>query len=380
MLNALYRFIYFIALGVVFFPAITHAAGEESKLAKLNVEINKLQKQLRTTHSQQDRSAKRLREIEQKITDTHQRARHLHNENKALAEDLRQLQAQQTTLHKQREYQAKQVSQELVVAYRLSRENPLKVLLNTENPQELSRRLKYYEYIAKARGERLASYSNTLQQLDQTKQSLLRKQEAVADNQNRLETVRNALKKEQHERKDLLAQSKKTLNTGNGRLAKLQLEQNQLTKLIKTLQKNIRKLQASNKLPFHKQRGKLPWPVKGKVEKRFGASRGASLKWQGWRLSAKNAATVKAIHHGRVVFSNYLRGQGLLVILDHGDGYLSLYGHNQIALKKMGSWVTAGEAIAKVGDTGGLEHSALYFEIRHKGKAVNPKHWLKPRT
>ena len=120
--------------------------------------------------------------------------------------------------------------------------------------------------------------------------------------------------------------------------------------------------------------------MQGKLQHRFGTTRNASLKWSGWLLSAKQASPIHAIHHGRIIFSDYLRGHGLLLIVDHGEGYLSLYAHNQMLLKETGDWISSGEAIALSGNTGGLAINALYFEIRHKGKAVNPKIWLRPKA
>jgi len=131
--------------------------------------------------------------------------------------------------------------------------------------------------------------------------------------------------------------------------------------------------------PFAKQRGKMRWPIKGKLSHRFGSQRNAEMKWDGWLLNANEGVAVKAIHHGRVVFSDYLRGYGMLIIIDHGDSYMSLYAHNQVLLKETGDWVTADESVAKVGNSGGRIEHALYFEIRHNGKPTNPKHWLASR-
>lgn len=124
----------------------------------------------------------------------------------------------------------------------------------------------------------------------------------------------------------------------------------------------------------------MPWPVQGKIRNFFGQRRNADLHWSGWLLGARQATEVAAVHYGRVVFADYLRGHGLLLIIDHGEGYLSLYAHNQVLLKDIGNWVSTGEIIARVGNTGGLESSALYFEIRHRGKAVDPKPWLGPKA
>ena len=188
------------------------------------------------------------------------------------------------------------------------------------------------------------------------------------------------MKTEIKQRNALLKNSRQQINNEKGQLSKLNLERQQLESIIQALQNHVQNLNIPDSQPFSQRRGKLPWPVKGRVGHSFGSTRGSHLKWRGWLLNARSASPVKAIHHGRVVFSDYLRGQGLLVIVDHGDNYLSLYAHNQVLLKETGEWVHPGEVIAKVGNTGGLERSALYFEIRRNGKAVDPKRWLKPRA
>ena len=125
------------------------------------------------------------------------------------------------------------------------------------------------------------------------------------------------------------------------------------------------------------RKGKLNWPVSGRLDKRFGNIRSGSLKWEGWLLGIEAGTPVSTVHQGRVVFSNYLRGFGLLIIVDHGDSYMSLYAHNQELLKDTGDWVDTGEVLAHSGDSGGLNKPALYFEIRQNGKPRNPKQWLK---
>ena len=124
---------------------------------------------------------------------------------------------------------------------------------------------------------------------------------------------------------------------------------------------------------------KLPWPVKGSYEKRFGKKHTGSLRWEGDAFYARLGQDITAIHHGRVVFSDWFRGKGFLLIIDHGDGYMSLYAHNQSLLRDTGDWVSQGETIATLGNTGGLANAELYFEIRYKGKPQNPKKWFKKR-
>lgn len=367
-------------VAALFSPAPLFAKGEQAKLETLSSEISQLQNKLRVTRTERDKSAARLRAIEVQSAQTLRSVLNLDKEIRLLGKELSKLYSQQKQLDDQRRRQAGQVAQELSAAYRLGREEPLKVLLNMENPEEIGRTLKYYEHVVKARGKILEDYQSTILELNTVEQSLLSKQHALAEKKAQLLAIQRTLEDEKKQRSALLKDSHQQIKSKEGRIAKLNLERKQLESIITALQKHVQNLKIPDNQPFSQRRGKLPWPVKGRVGHSFGSARGSHLKWHGWLLNAREASPVKAIHHGRVVFSDYLRGQGLLVIVDHGDNYLSLYAHNQVLLKETGDWVHPGETIAKVGNTGGLERSALYFEIRRKGKAVDPKRWLKPRA
>ncbi len=356
------------------------AEDEQAKLATLSSEISQLQKKLRVTRTEHDESAADLRVIELQSAASRRQVLDLDQAVRLLGKELGKLYAQQQQLDKQRQRQASQVAQELAAAYRLGREEPLKVLLNQENPAELGRTLKYYEHIVKARSKILEDYQDTIRKLDSVEQSLLDKKNDLANRRTELHALQRGLNIEVQQRNALLKNSRQQISSEKSHLAKLNLERQQLERIIQALQKHLQNLTIPDNQTFSQRRGKLLWPVKARVARSFGSARGSHLQWHGWLLRATSASPVKAIHHGRVVFSNYLRGQGLLIIIDHGDNYLSLYAHNQVLLKETGDWVYPGDLIARVGNTGGLERSALYFEIRRKGKAIDPKRWLKPRA
>ena len=146
---------------------------------------------------------------------------------------------------------------------------------------------------------------------------------------------------------------------------------------LKALEQRAMQLAApASKQPFSKQKGKLPWPVSGKLTQHFGAVRNADITWSGWLMQAVEGLHVHSIHHGRVIFSDYLRGYGLLVIIDHGEGYMTLYGYNETILKNTGDWVAPGDVIATVGDSGGQSEAGLYFELRRGAKPENPRRWV----
>jgi septal ring factor EnvC (AmiA/AmiB activator) len=162
-------------------------------------------------------------------------------------------------------------------------------------------------------------------------------------------------------------------------LKKLNSDRQELEELIDAVEQTIANISIpSDYRPFAQLKGKLPWPISGKPSNRFGSSRsGSKLRWQGINIPSNPGTNIKAIHHGRVVFADWLRGSGLLLIIDHGDGYMSLYAHSQSLLSETGDWVGTGETIATAGNSGGQQQTGLYFEIRHNGKPSNPHKWCK---
>ncbi|MBV1930148.1 MAG: peptidoglycan DD-metalloendopeptidase family protein [Porticoccaceae bacterium] len=351
---------------------------DSKKLKTLKHEIAELQKQLRKNDDKRSSLSSELRRTELKATDTQRVLQKLNRQIRSLNAELSALAQREEQLQLKKQGQADIVSKELSAAYRLGQSEPLKLLFNLENPDHISRMLKYYDYMVDARKQILIGYKNTLDEITVIEVSLLEKQETLAANQAQASNSAKQLAEQLVTRKTLLSTINQRFNNDQSRLKKLQLERGQLEKIIAKLEQQIQQLSIPNETPFVKQRGKLPWPVRGRIRHSYGSTRNGRLKWSGWLVEAKQSSSVKAIHYGRVVFSDYLRGQGLLLIVDHGEGYLSLYAHNQILLKETGDWVASSEGIAQVGNTGGLERSALYFEIRHRGKAVDPKRWLKP--
>jgi septal ring factor EnvC (AmiA/AmiB activator) len=180
----------------------------------------------------------------------------------------------------------------------------------------------------------------------------------------------------------LLAALEREIGAKDRRLKALVEDEARLQRVLATLRRALADLPRGfdAEKPFPTQRGHLPWPASGSVKAAFGARRGVGeLKWNGILIAAPEGRAVHAVHRGRVAFADWLRGFGLLMIVDHGDGYMSLYGHNQHLLKEVGEWVEAGEAVASVGASGGRAESGLYFEIRHDGRPVDPVRWLARR-
>ncbi len=372
-----------LGLGLACFSQPCLAAPEakdSKKLDALKTEILLLQKQLRRADDKHNKLSKELRISELESARLQRELQQLKLEISALNTELNSLEKRQKKLMKKRQRQGQLVSKELDAAYRLGKSEPIKLFLNLEQPDQISRMLKYYQYVVDARKQILADYANTLAEIDTIEASLFDKRNTLESEQIKISESAKKLATQVTERKALLAKIKQRQANDNSRLATLKRERSQLEKIIVKLEQTILQLTIPNETPFAKHKGKLSWPVRGRIRHSFGSIRNTDLRWSGWLLAAKASSPIKAIHHGRVIFSDYFGGHGLLLIIDHGQGYLSLYAHNQILLKDTGDWVASGEKIAQAGDTGGLDRSALYFEIRHRGKAIDPKHWLKPRA
>jgi len=257
------------------------------------------------------------------------------------------------------------------------REEQIKLLLNQSDPAKAARTMAYYGYFSRARAERITNLNERIAHLDLLKERIAAEAERLkAIEQDNAREVR-ALADARARRAKTLAQIQSKLNTRSAELAKLEREARALEKLVEELRRAIEEFPDLADLPFNRARGKLPWPVKGKLLARFGQLRaGGPLKWQGILIAAPRGTQVRALYPGRVVYADWLPGLGLLIVLDHGSGYMSLYGHNEQLYRRVGDRVDAGDVLGAVGDAAGVGQPALYLEIRRGREAVDPLPWL----
>jgi septal ring factor EnvC (AmiA/AmiB activator) len=354
-------------------------ADEQADLAKLQQEINKLQAWLKETESEHDKLSTALQESDKKIGGIAKKideTRALLNEERSR---LKKLQAEQSQLRVLKAEQKQQLAKQLSGAQKLGNQGSIKVLLNQDDPQQISRMLKYYEYFNHARMESIQTLIVNLKRLDNIENEILSQQNKLIKTENSLLKKNKEFNNEKKQHKNLLASLDARRREKSNDLSQKQKDQKRLQKLINEvatlLDNSVRKQDAR---PISSLKGKLPRPTKGSIVKAFGNSNSeARNKWQGWLMKGYEGSAITAVHHGRIVFSDWLRGFGLLLIIDHGDGYLSLYARNQSLLKSVGDWVYQGENIATLGSSGGFKEPRLYFEIRHKGKPQDPAAWLK---
>lgn len=333
-------------------------------LGTLQQDMSELETQLKKSESEIGRLRRESQELEQQIRDGESR--------------LQDMQRQAEGLHAALEAQQDQIARQARSAYMAGQQDYLKLMLNQDDPSRVARMMRYYEYVSRARSEEIAEYRNTIEQIRQASVDIVREQNRLQDNRERLAGQQREIQAQQANRNQFLAGMRGERRTQEQQLKARESERAELAKLIKSLDEAITSIPTpAGNLPFAQAKGKMPLPIRGTIQARFGSQRGgdARLKWDGLLISASEGAGVHAIHGGRVVFADWLRGSGLLLILDHGGGYLSLYGHNQTLLREVGAWVQPGEAVATVGSSGGLGSPSLYFSIRHQGRPLDPLAW-----
>jgi septal ring factor EnvC (AmiA/AmiB activator) len=352
-------------------------AEAKAKLQELQKTITDMQKELEAVKTNRNKLLLDLQGNETEINELQDKIDDIKTQLGTQQQSLRQLQESKGVLLAEQRAQKKHVAQQVKAVYQLGRQSNFKLLLNQDGPEKVARVLKYYDYFLAARTDQLTRYQNNLDELAKIEPEILRTTDALQRNQNTLQQRSQQLQDKQQQRKQTLAMLEKTISSKDLQLEKLSEDRRAIEKVLARVATLISDLPFKRgDQPFAQSRGRLSWPTKGKIAHSFGSYRVADkLKWDGVLISAQEGSEVRAIHHGRVVVADYLRGQGLLMIIDHGGGYLSIYAHNRSLHRQAGDWVEAGELIASVGNSGGQSDNGLYFEIRQNGKPVNPASW-----
>lgn len=365
-------FIFFCALSFACsaWAAETTSPGQKAK--QLAAQMQKLSQTLASERKQKAKVQEELREQELKIAKLNKKIQQL-NEKIALQEkELQEQQVKQKELQQEIIQRQDHLAKSIRSLYATGKQPDLKLLLNQDNTVELQRLLTYYQYFNQALQQQITALDEDLGYQTQLQEKIaIAKDELVAERE-RQQEQQQQLQAEQKERNTLLANLSQSINSKDKELAELQASQKELQRVLAATQLNV----VATAGPFSKQQGKLPWPTVGKVTHTFGSSRNGQLKYDGMVISAPEGQSIYAVFGGKVVYADWLRGYGLLVIIDHGNRYMSLYAHNETLYTKVGDTVKAGQQIGTVGTTGGLRNPSLYFEIRHNGKPINPHAWL----
>jgi murein hydrolase activator len=352
-----------------------------AQLNELRQRIGELEKALRSDVSQRDAEQAALREVELRLSRLNRQHRTLEQRRREAAAELERLEARQARLAVERGVQLEWVGRTARAGYMHGRQELVRMLLNQEQPDNLARLLRYQEYFQRARQERVSLINRDLDELLEAVAATEAARQELDERQAELEQQRISLASARQERSTALANINKRIGSSQQNLERLRQDERRLNTLLKDVGQTISDIPATPAgVPFGNLANKLPWPVPRRISARFGSPREGSIRWNGVLLDAPAGTPVRAIHGGRVVFADWLRGYGLLIILDHGGSYLSLYGQNQSLNREVGEWVATGDVIAQVGDSGGNNQAGLYFEIRRAGVPVNPDQWCNSRV
>lgn len=352
-------------------------AAKEAELKQVRSRIESIRKSIVAEAERRDSLAAELKDAELEIQSARERLAEIRSRRAATEARLRALESERADTQKKIVDEREALAGELRVAYMNGRQEQVKLLLNQGNPAQLGRVMAYYGYFGQARAERITAINEHLAHLDLLAESIAaeasRLQAIEAENLKEVSSLAGA----RDRRKTTLAAVQSKIKTRNDELAVLERDARALEKLVEQLRRAIEEFPELTEQPFQRVKGKLPWPVKGKLLARFGQLRaGGPLKWQGLVIAADRGAQVRAPFYGRVVYADWLPGLGLLIVLDHGGGYMSLYGHNEQLYRRVGERVSPGDALAAVGDAAGFGRAGLYLEIRKGRQTIDPSAWL----
>ncbi len=369
----------FILLASLLVAGAAHASKQDD-LAKLHKRIAALQQDFEKTNDSKSEAADGLRESERAISDSNRTLHELSLQQQTANRELAQLQQRAAAMDREMQGQQAMLGRLLYQQYLDGGEQEyLKLLLNNDDPNQVARELRYYEYIARNRASTLKSLRSGLLKLQAVTDLSRQKSEEIAALRAEEQTQKKHLEQDKRARQQMLSKIALQLKQQRRELGRLQHNESRLSQLVDKLA-NILPDGGMNQSPFKSLKGRLALPVKGQLSHQFGARRPESgMLWTGWFLRTPASQPVKAVAGGSVVYADWLRGYGNLLIIDHGNGYMSLYGNNETLYKQVGDSLHGGDTIAAVGSSGGNEDSGLYFELRFEGKPFDPKPWMKRR-
>jgi septal ring factor EnvC (AmiA/AmiB activator) len=348
------------------------ARKAEAELQAVKSEIERITRQVSAEQVERDRLTNELRTSELSVGKLRDALSEVRRERAERAARRAALTAEQRVRQAEVQHNRAALAGQLRAAYLIGRQEPLKLLLNQKDPALAGRMFAYYSYFGRARAGQIKLIEDDLRRIAQLDGEL-----AAAELEKRQRAQLHQLEQARTQRTQVLASLEAQSHTRAQNLERLRSQQAGLEKLLRELRTAMERFPLEGNDAFARLRGKLAWPVSGRLVARFGDARAGGVHWDGVLVATERGAPVKAVCQGRVIYADWLPGLGLLTIVDHGDGYLSLYGHNERLYKAAGEPVTAGEPIAAAGDSGGSSRPELYFEIRKGGKPVDPRPWFR---
>ena len=348
----------------------------ESQLSALREDIAAIRTQLDAQEEARDGLQDTLGRTERSIGELNQQLTASTQEKQRLQEKLTSLRNENDVLKEDQIRLEADVEAGIRQLWMLQQGGGLRVWLGDQDPQQTARHLAYYRLILEEQQHSIERYQQGVADIAARVNAILRTESDLTARAAAIAATREQLTAEQDTRRQTIARINTQLKQDQAELDALILNQNRLKMLLERLQAIALPASPASQ-PFAALRGQLTMPIEGKPINRFGAIRNADLRWRGWLIPAEQGDPIRAVHGGRVIFADWLRGQGLLLVVDHGDEWLSLYAQNHSLLRAVGDWVSSGEVLSLAGATGGNEMNGLYFEIRHQGEPVDPADWFR---
>ena len=350
---------------------------KEHELEEVRERISDLKESMDEAADDRDALTADLQTAEVEIAEKRQRLKRLQRERdfaeKRRAELDSRISHEEATLDEE----MGQLGDQVRAAYMSGSQERLKLLLNQQDPATLGRLMAYYNYLNDYRSANITTVTGRLRELASLHSEVAAEEARLSEIARTRYEELSQLDAAQEKRQGLLASLQQRLSDEGREVERLAAQEKDLARLIAELTSILSDYPISSENPFSEHKGRLTWPIAGTLLHDFGQPRvGGGLRWNGVVLSAPRGREVRAVYHGRVAFADWLAGLGLLVIVDHGDGYMTLYGYNESILKNAGDWVAPGDVIATVGDSGGQPQAGLYFEIRKGTRPINPRQWV----
>ena len=356
-------------------PDTLHQTSE--KIEALRAEITVIQARLASQESERDALQDALREAEVQMGELDRQLGALGQERRALQQELNALDAEGEQLRQAQRQRTDTIDTSIQQLWLLQQGGGLRVWLGDQNPQDVARNLAYFQTLIEAQQQMIADYGLGLEAIAENRSRIAQAETALREQASATEATKTTLTDQRATRQATLAQISQQVQHDQQRLNVLQRDQARLNALLGELEAVAAAAPPEPRMPFADAQGTLVMPVVGTLKNRYGARRNADIRWRGWLIAADEGEPVRAVHGGDIIYADWLRGQGLLMVVDHGEGWLSLYAQNHSLLRGVGDRVSAGDIIAKAGASGGSETSGLYFEIRHRGEPVDPGEWIR---
>lgn len=356
------------------------AKVKEQELEEVRARISELKESMDAIAKERDRLTAELQDIEVQIAEHRSRLKEIERDQAWTAGRKQTLEKELADRQAHLDAESEALAAQVRAAYMSGSQEKIRLLLNEQDPATLGRLMAYYRYLNEYRASNIGAVMEEIRKLEELNSQIA----AEAARLDQLAKSRydelGRLDGSQQSRKTLLASLKQKMASEGAEVERLAAQEQDLTRLIAELSSILSDYPITSEEPFSRHKGKLTWPVAGALVHDFGQPRaGGQLKWNGVVLAASRGREVRAVYHGRIAFADWLAGMGLLVIVDHGEGYMTLYGYNETILKNTGDWVAPGDVIATVGDSGGQAQTGLYFELRQGTKPVNPRQWVTRR-